>query len=228
MASVFLIAAGGKPECKLPKSVEISVNPVTKKIAYDYSRTMADLQSTQTDTINPYGMSGVSITQGFMEGAIEVKPEVKLNYYEFPKYGAACVYYDKITINISIDPQITIAKEVYKDRCMQKAVLNHEMKHIMRDREIVNKYGRKMGNELRDELTKRGFITANPIRREDAQHVATNMQNAVFNILEREYKNMELKRAQVQQAVDSKQEYDRVAAECPNFKTPRSARDAAR
>lgn len=227
-ASVPFLIAAGEPQnpCTLPKPVQIIVTPKTADLIYDTSRTMADLQKQQTDTIDPYGFHGISVTQGFMEGQIEMRPEVTLDYYPLAGGQVACLFYDTITITISITPKITLAKEVDRDSCMRKAVTEHEMKHVMTDRHIVNRYSRLMGEKLNAALAERGF-TAGPLRSEDMQRVAGNMHKVVFQILEHEYKKMELERADAQQAVDSRAEYDRVADICPHFKIPEAAGKAA-
>jgi hypothetical protein len=229
VVSAALLAAGGgaAPVCTLPEPVKIIVEPRTADLVYDHSRSMAALQGQQLDTINPYGFDGVAVTQGFMEGAIAMRPSVKLDYRLVAGARAACVFYDTIKVEISITPRITVASEVWGDPCMRRAVIDHEMKHVMTDRRIINKYGRVMGERLHRALAERGFI-AGPMHPEDMEAVARRMQQVVFQILEHEYKKMALERAEAQQAVDSREEYDRVSALCPDFKAPQGAADAAR
>lgn len=218
---------GGGVTCELPKPVEISVAPRADKLVYDHSRSMAELQAVETDTISPYGFDGVSITQGFTEGAIGVRSTVTLDAYPVAQGRGACVFYDSIDVEFSITPKITIAREAWRDHCMRKAVVDHELKHVMTDRRIVNKYGRVMGEKLHAALAERGLITG-PVRAQDVPAVAEQMRAVAYQILEHEQKRMELERADAQQAVDSRQEYDRVAALCPDFETPDEAIRRAR
>lgn len=213
----LLVLAAGQPACIAPQPAQISVKPRTAEVQLDTTNTLGQLQTVQTDTINPHSFGGVSYLQGFASGRIAVKPSVKLNYTQDKRTGAVCLYYETITIDISIDPKIYIAKEVHEDECMGKATLEHEMKHVKADRQIVNKYAGIMGQKIFKGLEERGF-TAGPFAPEHVQQAAGRMQKTVFQLLELEYKRMELDRAEAQGGVDSAEEYDRVDALCPDFK----------
>ncbi|HRQ61643.1 MAG TPA: hypothetical protein PLO23_09080 [Alphaproteobacteria bacterium] len=212
-----LILAASQPTCTAPQPAQIKVTPRTAEVQLITDKNLGQLQSVQTDTINPHSFGGVSYLQGFASGRIAVKPSVKLNYTQDQRTGGVCLYYELINIEISIDPQIYIASEVYNDRCMGKATLDHEMKHVMVDRQIVNKYANIMGQKILAGVKERGF-TAGPLRPEHVEETASRMQRTVGQLLELEYKRMELDRAEAQGQVDSATEYERVDALCPDFK----------
>ena len=217
-AASLIILAGAAPSsiCPATEPTKINVVPKTMEIKYDYSRTTAELQATQTDTIDPYGFHGMTQTQGFMQGQIKMQPRVELDYKYIPEYKAVCLWYKSIDITIEIDPTIVIAKEVYKDRCMKAAVIEHEMKHIKVDRQIVNKYAQAMGKKVYDGLASRGFKVG-PIDGDYGQDTADKMQKVVYQIIEHEYQKMGLERTDLQRAVDNLQEYESVSAKCPDF-----------
>lgn len=220
--TMLILAASSKNFCKMPQPAEINVIPSTEEVEFDYSQSMMELQNYGVDTVNPHEFGGISVTQGFMQGAIRMEPEVKLNYKHYPRYDAVCIWYESINIRIEIDPKIVIASEVADDRCMGEAVEEHEMKHVKVDRRIVNKYARIMGEKVFKGLQERGFISE-PVRSQYAKQLADRMQKTVFQIVEHEYKKMDLERAELQQAVDTKDEYDRVQALCPEFDKKRNA-----
>ncbi len=214
--ALLTLAAGSSDFCTPPKPTEINVIPASQEVKYDYSRSLSDLQGQEVDTINPYDFTGNSRTQGFMKGSIKMQPRVELDYKHYPRQNVVCIWYDKINIEFEIDPTIVIAKEVYKDRCMHKAVKTHELKHVTADRKIVNQYAKVMGQKVYDGLKQRGF-KAGPVRPDDAQAIADRMQKTVFQIIEHEYKKMELDRVEAQQAIDSLEEYNDVGDLCPDF-----------
>jgi hypothetical protein len=214
--TLLVLAAAPGNLCALPKPTDITVTPTTKEIKYDYSKSLEDLKEVQLDTIDPHSFNGIPMTQGYMRGAIKLVPHVKLGYETISKYNAACVWYDSINISIEIDPTITIAKEVHRDSCMNEAVAEHEMKHIMVDRKMVNKYSQIIGREVYSELQDRGFI-AGPMQADAMQSIIDRMQNTVLQIVEHEYKKMDLEREEEQRKVDNIKEYNRVSAECPDF-----------
>ncbi len=215
-ASLLVLAAAGEGLCTLPQPTEIQAKPSSKSIEYDYSQSLSDLQRVRTDTIDPHSFNGISMTQGYMDGAIKLVPKVDLNYKVYTGYKAACIWYDKIRITIEINPRIIIAKEVHDDRCMGDVVAEHEMKHVKIDREIVNKYAQIMGSEVYDALKERGFI-AGPIPSDSVESIAARMQKVVYQVVEHEYKKMDLEREEKQRDVDNIDEYKRVQSLCPDF-----------
>lgn len=202
--------------CQMPGPTQINVIPTTKDIKYDYSKSLQAIQSVETDTRNPYGLHSLTVTQGFMKGQVKFEPSVTLDYKIVPKSNTACLWYKDISLNIEITPTIVIGREVGQDRCMRAAVIEHEHKHVKVDREIVNKYARRMGEKIYERLSQQGFIFG-PVASKSAEDVANFMHDSVHDVLKEEYRIMEHERAAAQQAVDSRAEYDRVAKLCPDF-----------
>ena len=214
--SSLLILAGSNVSCPVHDPTEINIIPRTEKVKYDRSQTLKEIQQYSTDTVDPYGFHGTTITQGFMKGRIQLEHRIKFGQSINKGYGFACVWYKDITVKLHIDPTIVIAKELYKDKCMRKAILAHELKHVRVDREIVNKYARSMGNKLMKELKSRGF-SAGPLQIDRAQGVSQKMQHVVDQILELEYDKMGIERRERQREVDSLEEYNSVDDKCPGF-----------
>lgn len=213
MGVLTLASADPSSVCKMPEPTRINVVPRTEPVKYDISQTLAQIQSQDIDTINPYGFGSKSSTTGYMKGEVAMLQEVKIKHQTVRGKRYACVWYDTITLKIEIDPTIVIAKEVAEDPCRYKAVKEHELKHVMVDRKIVNKYAKSMGQKVFDGLQSRGFIVG-PIKAEDAPIVAKRMQSTVAQLLELETKKMEIERAEGQQAIDSLEEYGRVNDAC--------------
>lgn len=209
-----LAAAGATSTCQAPKPTEINVIPSTAPVEYDLSQPLASLQKVQIDTVNPYGYNNITHTKGFMKGLISMQPKVKVDYKVIPSRGTVCLWYETINLEIKIEPLIVIAKEVSEDPCSYKAVREHELKHVNADRKIVNKYSKIMGQKIYDGLKTRGF-SVGPIPTEHAQSVVDRMHKTVAQLVELEYKKMEIERTEVQQAIDSHEEYERVRGLCP-------------
>lgn len=201
--------------CKPTEQTKINVRPATQPVKYDYSKSIAQMQNIESDTVNPYSYHAVTRTQGLMEGAIKVEQEIKLGNKKMQNYGGLCVWYKEINIDIEIDPTIHIAREVHEDKCMNQAVLAHEMGHVKIDRQLVNEYSSKIGQALYDELKQRGFVAFVPMK--EMQSAGYRMQKTVYQIVEHEYKRMELDRIDRQRAHDTLEEYNRVSQECPDF-----------
>ncbi len=216
--SLLILAAAPNSElCKMPKPTEIEVVPHAESVEFDYSQSLADLESVETDTIDPHNFGGLSVSEGFMESSIRLEPEVELDGKVYTGLNMACLWYDRITISLKIAPVITIASEVADDDCMFEAVKNHEMKHVRALRKLVNKYSDSMGREVYQQLEQRGF-NSGPVPEEHSQQIAERMQKTVAQILELQFKKLEIENAEEQGKVDSIEEYKYVSSLCPDFK----------
>jgi hypothetical protein len=219
LGSLLILAANQAPTCTIPAPARINVTPKTAEVKIDSSRNMESIAQEQVDTINPYGYDKVSHTSAFMHGELKMMPRIDVEYKYIPEYSAVCLWYKSVDIIIEIDPSIVIAKEVYADPCMRKHVLGHEMKHVKVDRQIVNKYAQIMGKKVFDGLQARGFV-AGPIKGEHGQATMDRMHQTVKQIVELEYRKMSIERQELQQGVDSLDEYESVSAACPDFRPP--------
>ena len=214
--SSLLVLAGTKITCPAHPPTKINVLPRTEKVKYDSSQTLQEIQQYSMDTVDPYGFHGTTVTQGFMKGKIQLEHKIKIGESKNKEYGFSCIWYNDITVKIHIDPTIVIASELYKNQCMRKAILGHELKHVRVDREIVNKYAKVIGKKLLKELKSRGF-SAGPMNGYEVKAVSNKMQHVVAQILDLEYKKLELERQELQRAVDNREEYERVDDQCPGF-----------
>ncbi len=213
----MLVLAGSEPTCPTPPLTRINIIPSTSEVKYDTKQTLKQLQGYSTDTVDPYGFHGVTVTQAFMKG--QIKPSWKLDVkYDFnERYGFYCLWYNEVTVKIEIDPTIVIAKELYEDRCMRKALIEHEMKHVKVDRIVVNKYAKTIGKKIYDALAQRGF-SVGPIPAKYGQDTMDRMHRVVNQILDLEFRKMGIERMEQQRAVDTLEEYQSVDDQCPLFK----------
>lgn len=220
-ASICVVGSGFVPahaarQCDLPAPVNISIEPATAKLEMDYSRSLTDIQKVKTDTVDPYGIHSNSITQGFMEGQISMKRTVDLDYDTHMGGRKVCLWYKSIDIAIDIKPKIVIASEVKRDRCMHKAVLDHEKKHVDVDRDLVNEYAKIIGQDLYKALKQKGFVSK-PVAAKDAQAEANKMVKFIMDFTQDKYAQLGQERMKRQGAVDSLEEYERVKGLCPDF-----------
>jgi hypothetical protein len=214
--SSLLILAGNTAQCPAHDPTKIDVIPHTAKVKYDYSQSLEQIQAYQTDTIDPYAFHGKTITQGFMKGQIELRHKLTFGTLTNQSRGYGCLWYDTIRIELDIDPEIVIAKELYQDRCMRDSIIDHELKHVRVDRAIVNKYAHSIGSRVYKALKTRGF-SVGPFDIDRMEEVQGKMQRVVSQILELEYKKLGIERQEKQRDVDSLEEYEDVDSKCPSF-----------
>lgn len=220
-AASLLVLANAAPSlpanmCAQEKQVQIEVIPSSKPVKYDTNKTLAGLQGIKMDTVNPHSYGGLTVTQGYTRGGIQLQPRVEISYKSWPDLNLSCIAYDKIKITVDLDPTITIAREVKADPCMGPLVKEHELKHVKVDHHMVNKYAASIGQKVYKALKERGF-TVGPVPTKSVKEITAQMQHAVFQIVEHESKKMDLERIEMQQAVDSKAEYSRISNACPDF-----------
>ena len=202
-------------ECAMKQPTQINVQPIAKEVQFDTSQTLSQIQGQSSSLNNPYGFHRSTITQGFMKGVIKVVPSVKLGGFSIPSQNKVCLWYDEINITIEVDPKIILAKEVYQNLCTRRSVTKHEMKHVEADRRAVNKFSRRVGQRVHQDLERRGFkVGYIPISQKE--QAIKRMQRVVFDIVQDEYKRLETDRAKEQKAIDTLEEYERVSAECPD------------
>tara|TARA_R110001592_G_scaffold27763_20_gene102852 strand:- start:11715 stop:12425 length:711 start_codon:yes stop_codon:yes gene_type:complete len=213
----LMILAGATSACPQQEPTKINIVPRTAQVTYDHRQSLKQIQEYSTDTVDPYGFHGQTITQGFMKGQIELRHKIQFGQVKNTGAGLGCVWYNEIKVTIDIDPTIVIAKEMYNDSCMRKAILGHELKHVRVDREIVNKYAKSMGEKLMKALQSRGF-SAGPFELSRMDEIMGKMQRVVSQILELEYKKLGIERQERQREVDSLEEYNSVDDKCPAFK----------
>ena len=115
-------------------------------------------------------------------------------------------------VNININPKILIASDHKKGECRHNAILNHEMKHIFIDREIVRKYVPLIKREMEQAAIKVGIVGPKDARNAKLfQDKITDYMDGRLKIITTK---MYSERSQNQQGIDSLAEYNRVSAEC--------------
>lgn len=215
--TLAVLASFSNPLCDQGKPPEINVLPRQADIQYDVSRSFSDLKRQPVDTKNPYAAGEITRTQGLMAGALQLKPSIAIGYRTHPGLGLSCVWYSKIDIGLNLTPRIFIAREVNRDPCMRQAVLNHERQHVEIDRRLVDLYAQIMGDHVSAILKQDGF-NSGPIASREVDGVSAKMQQAVFGALQADFARLETERVAAQAKIDTRAEYDRIAAQCPLFR----------
>jgi len=200
-------------ECVAKMAPQINVIPKTKNIKYDFTKTKAQLNQFDVDTISPYGPQHKTVVSGLMSGSIQTKSQVELLHETYKHLDRGCVYLKSANVTISIDPTIYIAREYRKGSCYHNAVLTHEMKHVREDQLIVNKYVSRIGRALKAMIDDRNSF--GPYRLDQLESVQQNIQNSVNKAVRRFNDDMNKERRRRQQAIDNIEEYESIGARCP-------------
>lgn len=181
-------------------------------IEYDFTKSQAQMDAMETDTQNPYDRNVKTHVGGLMKGGISINSQVNVATLTYPRTKEICQWINKMDVNIRIDPKIYIAREHARGTCRHNAILDHEMKHIFIDREIVKKYVPKIRRTLEQAVLKVGIV--GPKAKRDEKYYQDQITEYMDNSLESISEKMYAERNVQQQGVDTLEEYERVAKMC--------------
>lgn len=212
VAGYFHLAAADI-KCQVKKTPEITVTASDTKVTYDHTKSQNELDNFDIDTVSPYAKNVQSHVGGLMSGEVTVSQNMRLMQETFPSLNAGCLYLDKLTVKIHINPTIYIARNYPKTGCMYKEILIHEQKHIKVDRMIVNKYTNLIIKGLDAAFKKIGYAQG-PFTTAELQVAQEGTQKLIQGMLKQYSDQMSEERQVLQQKVDSLAEYERVQAQC--------------
>ncbi len=198
--------------CRPNTAPRITVIPSTENITYNYTLSEKQLNGFSIDTKNPYAGNIISDVGGLMKGGIQTEQKMSFGTMTNQKTNEICYWYNTVDVKIHISPTIYIANKFPRGSCMFNAILEHEKKHVVVDREIVNKYAIIIGKTLKDEIAAARIY--GPVSKSKESLLGDKMRGRMKEILDNTTKQMSAERQKRQQAVDSLQEYERVNRSC--------------
>lgn len=199
--------------CPNKSAPEIMISLSSNSIDYDFSKSKNQLRSFKIDTKSPYDQSAHTEVGGLMNGEISVNTNVSFGWASQGANQDTCFWYDKIQVKMHIDPTILVANEHAQGSCMHSSILEHEMKHIKVDRRVLQKYKGLLQSDLERVTRKVGMI--GPVSRSSSDKIRQKMMAVVEKTVSSRTQAMYAERRKLQQAVDSLDEYKRVASRCP-------------
>lgn len=200
-------------KCDAGETPRIVSVPSKSDIKYDFSKTKADLREFDVDTISPYAVGTKTHVGGLMSGEISLENQIAFVHQTYERAGQACLYINEIKVTFHVDPTIYVAKEFKPGTCEHKAVLDHEKKHILVDRMMVNKYNERISKTLTYAINKYGY-SFGPFPMEQLEPAQKKMQDYIEGIIREESERMNKERRARQQDVDTLEEYERVSSLC--------------
>ncbi len=207
-------------ECHAKTSPRINVRPTKSRIKYDFTKSKAQLNSVNVDTISPYGPRHKTSVSGLMSGSIQLKSNISFLHETQPYSGRGCVYLKAVNVRIHVEPTIFIAREFPKDGCMHTAILAHEFKHVEVDQRIVNKYINRIGTAITKFVDLKGHEYG-PIRAERMSGLQAEVGNELNAVVREMNDLMNEERREKQQAIDNLEEYEAIGTRCKSVNKPR-------
>ena len=210
---VTLAAApgGDRLACALPKAPHVTVKVATNDIKYDFSRSSQELTMMKGDTLSPYAPGTDMASGGLREDRPTINTQIEWQIELDERRNVACMWYDKVTIRITLDPKIYVAREFNTGTC-REAVLRHEHRHVDIDRIVLNKFAADIGQAVQQAVDSAGVF--GPFNYNDVERVKDKTSRHIESAIDTRRLLMEKDMDAQQSRVDSLEEYERVSAQC--------------
>lgn len=198
--------------CKPQPMGTVNVIWSSDPIQYDFTKSQSQMDRIDNDTKNPYGRNVKTHVGGLMQGGISIKSKTQVATLTYPRSREICQWVGSMDVAIHINPKILISRDHKPGSCKHNAILEHEMKHVFVDREIVKRYIPLFKQAIEIAVRKVGIV--GPKKQSDQ----SLYQKKINDYIETEFKKISDKmyadRSAQQTKVDTLEEYERVAAKC--------------
>lgn len=170
------------------------------------------LTQQKVDTVVPRKSDEVFTTGGITNGKISAGFKIGYRRLVNPQNGEACLWSDKIEVNVNYEPTVYIASEYKSGSCRYNSIAEHEMRHVTTDVITIRQYI----PSLRDAIRRKAETFGTQLVRLPADIPARQqaMSDSVQETMTRVADQMERARAQRQQQIDTRAEYLRLSNMC--------------
>ena len=208
------MSATAPEECPSESAPQIDVHWRSEPVKYDLTQNYASLGSRNINSKNPYGTHVAVDVGGLMSGRVTYKSGIEVTGIRYTANRTTCLWVNHINVDIVIDPTIFVASENPKGTCKFVAILEHESKHVAIDRQVVQDHIDAIRQAALDAATKVGIV--GPKSDSAADEYKQKMSTYIEAALKSAVDDMYADRTKRQQGLDTKAEYDRVQAQCPD------------
>ena len=154
-----------------------------------------------------------SVTLGLAGGPISIT--MKGRFQVSTMRGHSCIELSRLEVLFWAKPQVHIASNFERGSCEYREVLAHEQKHIR----VLRKFVREQAPKLKREVRKivKATKTQHKVRDYQIEAAQSDVEKRIFKRIQA-YQNriMPILDAR-QKAIDTPEEYRRVAAQCDNW-----------
>jgi len=171
----------------------------------DRSQSYRELSRLDTDAKGPADRRGAT-TFGLTGANISLKSDFKGGQIVQPG-GVICGWVTAVQVVVLWQEHVRVASEIVPDSCQDRAVREHEAKHVSLDRALRSTLQRQLTETL--QAKDRFSVMAGNV-----DEVRAKLQSNYTAILQQAVQAFEQTRNPQQIAIDSPQEYARVMAVC--------------
>lgn len=155
-------------------------------------------------------------TAGLADSSFSVIQD--LDYKEDqPSEDSWCVSVEKITLRITLKPSIWLAKDYHSDSCRLNAVYEHELKHVEIDRMLEPLFREKLTDALNFLYSVPYDYARDAVDEKNKQDIKWAFFTEARTALEPIIALLQHERLDMQQDVDTPEEYQRLSAACADY-----------
>ncbi|MCB9996589.1 MAG: hypothetical protein H6869_09155 [Rhodospirillales bacterium] len=196
-------------------SVQVTIDRAP--VRYDYTQPIEALSNVKTDTVSPYPAHYNMDIGGLMSGIITSEHRIRFKTALNTTRGEGCVFIDDVAISLKLEPTVYVARDFKGKACWFDEILAHEKQHVEIDRVLLREYQGKMTDTLNLELTALQNYTASGGSAAELKTAQNRLQAKLEQVIGMMFTDMMGRRQEMQQAHDSREEYERIKKTCQSF-----------
>ena len=206
----YLILASNSFRCSVPEPPQININPVTQDIRYNFDHSRENLDRYRAH-VEGKPMEVDSSTGGLRYDQPKINTRMEWGIRTDKRADVSCMWYSQINVDIELSPLIYIASD-YKTPTCRDEIMRHEEMHVQIDREVINKYARRMGADLQNMLRQTGAV--GPFASDRLKEMEGKLSRRVENVLQTQIRQLKAELDTRQAQIDTPAEYKRISLIC--------------
>lgn len=149
---------------------------------------------------------------GLTDSALRIRSQIRFVSWAQSGNPVTCLAIGNVDINVDVRPTIYIVSEKREGSCPYRAALQHEYKHIATDHILVQDFQPLLEQAVEDELARAPnmIVVENSLRNMRQNEWQARIEQAVTSV----FQKLQQERRARQQAIDTPEEYQRVADIC--------------
>lgn len=151
---------------------------------------------------------------GMAAGAIRLHHDVVFGRATDVESGAGCLWINEVRVRLVIAPVVHIAEDLQHHDCWYQEIYRHELKHVAADRALLRKYEGRIKDGLGMVFAQPAAYVSGAYPVAEAAMTRARMHADLAPPLGALFTMMMRERAVAQAAIDTPEEYSRVAALC--------------
>lgn len=197
-------------EAKPPPRIKVTVS--AGSIVYDLSKSSGGLQGFDIDTVSPYQAGEHTKIGGLTGGEINISTDIGISLTKNMLLNKGCVWLSDVMIRIKSDPTVYIASEYKPGSCRYRTTVEHEMKHVTVDTKILNEFAPHIEAAAKNAVADINVI--GPVKLNQIEKIKVDINKKIEEALKSPIETLHEQRRERQQAIDTREEYDRLSRLC--------------